>query len=345
MSKPLVNDENRLSGDLASSALHQFPQAVTLADPTQADCPLVYINDRFTELTGYSAQQALGKNCRFLQGKETDPEAIRTIKEALSEQKSVTLSILNYRADGTPFTNELHLAPLTFEDGELALYLGLQNVRDDKLDEAGMEQLRRLQHRMKNHLSLVLAMIRLEAMQNPDESGFEDLQRRVETLSLLYEQFASADSSTQNVPLGAYLSRVCVAVQQISDPFFVRVNTSVDETHVDQDLAARVGLLLSETMDNALRHAFGPDEEDEIDFSLKCEEARAILQVRDTGSGMEEGAWPDATSLGGRIVRDLIARIKGELDISRPEGGGTVITITFPIPGKGTVEAQRPEGS
>ena len=84
--------------------------SVSMADPTQPDCPLVEVNDAFCELTKYSRSEVLGKNCRFLQGADTSPKARGVIADALASGESVCVSIKNYCKDGEPFDNLLFIS-------------------------------------------------------------------------------------------------------------------------------------------------------------------------------------------------------------------------------------------
>ncbi|REA05748.1 histidine kinase [Haloferax sp. Atlit-6N] len=95
---------------------------ITEADDDQ---PLTYINDAFEEMTGYDRSEVLGRNCRFLQGEETDTEPVELLHEAIEAGESVAVSLTNYRKDGTPFWNELKISPV-YEDGELTHFVGFQ---------------------------------------------------------------------------------------------------------------------------------------------------------------------------------------------------------------------------
>ncbi|BGP38930.1 hypothetical protein JCM10449v2_002868 [Rhodotorula kratochvilovae] len=100
--------------------------AFLLTNPRLRDDPIVLVSPGFCELTGYSAQQIIGRNCRFLQGKATAPEAVGNIRTHLEGGEEVMQIVLNYRADGTPFLNLLHVLPLRDLDGNLAYFLGGQ---------------------------------------------------------------------------------------------------------------------------------------------------------------------------------------------------------------------------
>ncbi|TKX74012.1 PAS domain-containing protein [Halorubrum sp. GN11_10-6_MGM] len=113
-------------------AVEDAPIGISISDPDLPDYPLVYVNGAWEDHTGYPVEEALGRNPRFLQGPGTDPETVAEIAEALGNEEQVTVEIRNYRRDGTPFWNELTVAPVYDEDGELAHYVGFQNDISDR---------------------------------------------------------------------------------------------------------------------------------------------------------------------------------------------------------------------
>src|SRR5262249_4541764 len=88
-------------------AIQAVNRGVLLADPGQPDTPIVYASPGFERLTGYSAAEVIGRNCRFLQGPHTDRDAVAQVREAIREGRPVSVELLNYRNDGTPFWNGL----------------------------------------------------------------------------------------------------------------------------------------------------------------------------------------------------------------------------------------------
>ena len=96
--------------DLKDRALAAAAEGITISDPSLPDNPLIYVNSGFERITGYPAAAVLGKNCRFLQGPDTDPEAAAIIRQAVIEETECTVEILNYRRDGSSFWNRLSRA-------------------------------------------------------------------------------------------------------------------------------------------------------------------------------------------------------------------------------------------
>lgn len=89
---------------------------ITLADPLRDDTPLIYVNKAFTQLTGYSKEESLGKNCRFLQGSATERADIDTLRSGIENDGKASCCLLNYRADGTAFHNMLFVSTLEMGD-------------------------------------------------------------------------------------------------------------------------------------------------------------------------------------------------------------------------------------
>lgn len=101
--------------------------SVVVSNPALPDNPIIYVSDEFEAQTGYPPEEVLGRNCRFLQGPDTDPHAIEAIRQALQARTTFTIDILNYRKDGTPFMNRLRIRPLFDDRGSLQFYVGAQN--------------------------------------------------------------------------------------------------------------------------------------------------------------------------------------------------------------------------
>lgn len=102
-------------------------QCVVITDPSRPDNPIIFVSDEFERQTGFPPEEALGHNCRFLQGPGTDPAARKAIREALDSRTEITIDILNYRRDGTEFWNRLRIRPLFDDAGKLLYFVGAQN--------------------------------------------------------------------------------------------------------------------------------------------------------------------------------------------------------------------------
>jgi len=118
-------DPGMIPGVLAQ-ILDNCVNGVTLSDPDLPDNPIVYANEVFEQMTGYSRDEIIGRNCRFLQGDDRDQDAVDEIRAALAEERAVDVTLRNYRKDGTLFHNRLSIRPLLDPTGEVIYYLGVQ---------------------------------------------------------------------------------------------------------------------------------------------------------------------------------------------------------------------------
>ena len=100
--------------------------AAVISDPQRADNPIIACNDAFLRLTGYTREEVIGRNCRFLRGPGTEPAATQQLRDAVARQQPLMVEILNYRKDGTPFRNAVMIAPIFDEQGKLAYFPGSQ---------------------------------------------------------------------------------------------------------------------------------------------------------------------------------------------------------------------------
>ena len=130
-----------------SQILDTCVNGITLSDPDQPDNPIVYANEAFELITGYDREEIIGHNCRFLQGTDRDQPEIERIREALRDQKQVTVTLRNYRKDGTLFYNRFSIRPLLDRQGRLVYYLGIQYDVTDKVEAE--EELRRLNAKLR----------------------------------------------------------------------------------------------------------------------------------------------------------------------------------------------------
>jgi len=112
---------------LKDRALDVAAEGVTIADARQPDRPLIYVNEGFERMTGYPVAEALGRNCRFLQGPDSDANAVAEIRAALREHRECVVEILNYRKDGTAFWNRLSITPVRDSSGEVTHFIGIQS--------------------------------------------------------------------------------------------------------------------------------------------------------------------------------------------------------------------------
>ena len=122
----IVEKDPGLIPQVLSKILDSCVNGVSLADPDQEDMPLVYVNKAFETITGYTLAETVGKNCRFLQGKEHDQVGLSQLREAIKNRQPVEVTLRNYRKNGELFYNHLNMSPLFDSHGNLLYFLGVQ---------------------------------------------------------------------------------------------------------------------------------------------------------------------------------------------------------------------------
>eukprot|EP00752_Nemacystus_decipiens_P002221 g2108.t2 len=126
-------------------ALMASQQNFTISDPSMPDNPIVYASQGFLTLTGYTIQNVIGRNCRFLQGPGTDPRAIDIIRRGVLEGRDTSVCLMNYKADGTPFWNQFFVAALRDDTGKIVNFVGVQGeVQEEAQDREFRERLRKI---------------------------------------------------------------------------------------------------------------------------------------------------------------------------------------------------------
>jgi len=124
-----ANSANKVLDDPDFSfikALQTAQQNFVVTDPSLPDNPIVYATQGFLNLTGYTLDQVLGRNCRFLQGPETDPKSVKKIRKSIEHGTDMSVCLLNYRVDGTTFWNQFFIAALRDAEGNITNYVGVQ---------------------------------------------------------------------------------------------------------------------------------------------------------------------------------------------------------------------------
>ena len=125
---------------LLERAIAASRNGIVIADANQPKNPIIYCNQAFEKMTGYTSAEVMGQNCRFLQGPETDPLALEKIRNALHQGQEIQVVLKNYRKDRTYFWNELSISPLRDETGKLTHFIGVQNdITDSKNTEFALQ--------------------------------------------------------------------------------------------------------------------------------------------------------------------------------------------------------------
>ncbi|MFJ2044562.1 MULTISPECIES: HAMP domain-containing sensor histidine kinase [Paenibacillus] len=298
--------------------ISKIKSSVTVVDATLPDFPLMYVNEYFSELTGYSAEESIGQNCRFLQGPDTDPETVQKIREALKKRQSIKTEILNYTKHGQKFWNELNIDPIFDDSGECLFFVGIQyDISERKYAEqqlrmaasltemnsrGQLEFIGKLNHELRTPLNGIMGMIELVGMGDNSEEQKEYLE--------LARQSGEALLNIVNNSLDmAKLGRGKMRVEQIEfQP--LKLIQQIIKTHEPAAQNKQIRLLchadlttpdvltgdplrLRQVLDNLLSNAIKFTEQGEVQLQMDVEERRGdtvilVFTVHDTGIGIPD---------------------------------------------------------
>ena len=207
--------------------------AFTITDPREPDNPLVWVNPSFTRITGYGYDEAVGRNCRFLQGPATDPAAVAAIRTAVAQQRAVTTTLLNHRKDGTAFWNQLSISPVFDGEGGLVSFVGVQTdvterVRVEHEREAAFAAEQTARHEAE------LARAAAEQARADAERARADAERIQGRLALMAEATSTLIATLDLTDVLDRLARLCVPL--LADWVFISL---VDDTGTVRETASR----------------------------------------------------------------------------------------------------------
>ncbi|ESY97190.1 PAS sensor protein [Mesorhizobium sp. LNHC229A00] len=347
-------------GDPFAAAIRATRMSMIITDPRRQDNPIVFANEAFLRLTGYERDEVLGRNCRFLQGPESDKEAIAQIRAAIADETDISVDILNYRKDGSTFWNALYISPVSNDKGELQFFFASQlDVSDRKLWEnritadkerfekavkertaeleAALEAqttlLHEVDHRVKNNLQMISSLILMQSRTVSDANlkrSLGTMLERIEALSTVHRRlYQSKDVSKFDV--SDFAKDLISDLLTASGRSEINPTLDLEPVVVPAEKATPVALMVNELVTNALKHAFKerPDgtKSGSIGIKMSQPDGHLNIEVSDDGVGMA-GANGDA-SFGMRLIKSLARQLRAEIEW-RDAGPGTRVVISMP---------------
>jgi len=330
---------------------------MVITDPRQTDNPIIFCNQAFQTLTGYDREEIIGRNCRFLQGPETDASQVKLLGDAIAAGSDIDIDLLNYRKDGTTFWNALYVSPVRNPEGEIQFFFASQMDVTERISaqdtiaeqKAEIERevqartaelksalaaekilLHEVDHRVKNNLTMIGSLIRLQArrIDIPQVTvKLEEMLERIDALAAVHKRLYQSDDITK-FDLGAFVSNLVTDVIGASGRENIKLVEEIDKVEVPSTDATALGLVINEIVTNAIKHGYADGRAGVLTVITRVEDGEACILVQDDGPGMPAGAVEEG------LGRTLISRLSRQVRATaswEPANPGTRVTICFPL--------------
>jgi two-component sensor histidine kinase len=341
-------DTPDLAGALESEQFKKFldhvPLAIAVSELSNPEI-IIYANPEFEELSGIPAVVLERHYWDILSGRVIAEPDDATLVSAIVEGQDCIGTYKLKRSDAEPSVVDIHSNVIENDEGvpsyRLVALVSPRNpsaTETERLEERVREKdtlLLELQHRVKNNLQMITALIRLETRNAAaGETGkFERLAGRVGSLAILYDAL-SLEGAKERVDLGAYLGQIATSVMAAHAVDGIRLDLMADTYMVSINVAMPTGLVVNELLINALKHAFSGRESGTIKVHCLVENDRCTITIADDGVGLPDGeTWPRRGKLGALIAQSLRENAGAELKVTSSNEMGTTVTISFEGPG------------
>lgn len=355
---------------LRDRAIASVVSGVVITDPTQPDNPIVDVNPAFERMTGYSKGEILGRNCRFLQGPDSDTDAVAIIRDGTSSERECQAVIRNYRKDGTPFWNEIKVTPVRDSvTGKLIHFVGVltdvtERIESQRALERVMAELHRsnqeleqfaymVSHDLQEPLRMVASYTQLLARRYKDQldahalefvgyavDGAQRMQGFIQDL-LQYSRVGTHGRPFERVQVGKILRQALDNLRfAIEEKQAQVVYGELPELEADP---VQLGQLFQNFIGNALK--FVGTEPLRIEIAATQRDSEWEFSVRDNGIGIEpEDAERifvifqrlhtrqeySGTGIGLAICKRIVERHGGRIWVESEIGKGSTFYFTIP---------------
>lgn len=330
-----------LESDQFRHFLDQIPIAIVVsrtADPER----IVYANPEFEKLTGQAAPDVVDRPWSVLQGRsEAEGGGVLALGPAIVAGTDF-VATFRIERDGRDEAIVDVYSNVIQDDAGAPCYrlaalvdIGVHGHEREELERALREkdtQLMEVQHRVKNNLQMITALMRIEARNargRMDSAPFDRLAGRIESIQHLYALLAD-QGARDEIDLGVYLGKIASSVFASHAVEGVRLDLKLDAYPVSVNVAMPTGLVVNELLTNSLKHAFAGRDGGTITLNSLSDGEGCRVLVADDGVGLPEGVvWPAPGRLGALIVQSLRENARARLDVDSRPGRGTRVTILF----------------
>lgn len=349
------NTSGRADPFAAAVRATRMPMVVT--DPNRADNPIVFANQAFQDLTGYTREEIIGRNCRFLQGPNTDRQQVARLREAIAEGEAIDVDLLNYRKDGTTFWNALYLSPVRDDAGQILYFFASQMNVTERVEardtiarqkaiieeeverrtaalnaalEAKTVLLHEVDHRVKNNLTMIGSLLRLQARSASDpvfSKRLNAMLERIDALATVHRQLYQSDD-LKTFDVGRFAETLLADVVGASGRSDIAIGSNCASIPVPATHATPLGLILNEIYTNAIKHACADGRPGRITVVARTAGSQGIIEISDDGPGRGDDKLK--TGFGTTLITRLSKQVQAVVEYHNVSPG-TLVSLKFPI--------------
>ena len=352
---------------LLEEAIACSSSGITIADLTLPGQPLVFINEAFEKITGYSSEESIGKNCRFLQGDDREQPERTIIQQAIQKGEHCEVVFRNYRKDGSMFYNELYLTPITNSDGETTHFIGIQNDVTERIEfenertqlmqriMQSNEELNEFAHFISHDLraplrgihSLATLLLKGQntAKSSEDKEILNLMIYSVERMHNLIENLLeyARTGKTKDPIVDSPLADILDEIQSLLNP------PDAITISYDRDLPSLTGqrTLITQVFQNLISNAikYNDKEAGSIDICFEADDDHYHIAVKDNGPGiapkyhkkifglferLETDQDVESTGVGLALVKKITEQHGGRVSIESEFGQGSTFIVSWP---------------
>jgi PAS domain S-box-containing protein len=319
--------------------LDHIPIPIIISKLVRGDQRIVYANKAYETLTGQTSSEIRGRGWSVLASFSLEDEPHLTFSDALTksddfigtfkrEQPHLLVEAYSGLIENEDAAKTYRIVALidVTERGKAQREVFSRQLRDKDM------LLKELQHRVRNNLQLITALIRLDArnQRRGDNVNLDKLAGRIETLQFLYKDL-EIEGLGQVLDLGHYVSQIASAVVHTYGVAGIRLDLKVDHAPASINVAMPVGLLVNELLTNAFKYAFSGREGGTLTIRcLQLEQDRIRIVVADDGVGLPHGStWPVQGKLGALVLQSLQENAETDFNVESTAGSGLRVTFTL----------------
>ena len=329
---------------LLQSVITNTNESIVITAAKQGDLQsrkVVYVNDAFSKMTGYTEEEVIGQPTDLLVGPETDRELRNELSSSLENRKSSEIEFINYRKNGEKFWIHTSGVPVENRDGECTHWVFIsRDITDQKEQEqkilSSLKEketlLAEIHHRVKNNLAVVSSLMELQAMNSDNEELRDQLMSsvlRIKSMATIHEQLYQSNSFSKlrfSEGLKQLIQNVIDTLQTATN---IELAFDLDKVELSINQGIPCSLLVNEIVTNIIKHGFGGMDSGIISVRLHQADDVVFVEVSDNGTGLpDDFEVNEDSSMGLQLIDLLTQQLKGEKNFHSDENG-TTFTLRF----------------